>query len=268
MMAAAPGGPPRLVRLCRHPIKAIGHEVCTEMPLAEGAPPPLDRLWAVAHAGTEAGKLDGGWISKHHFVRGVSSAPLMAVRARLAGDGETITLEHPDSPPLTFRPDDPAGEAAFLDWLKPLWPEGRPPAARIVRARAGGAFGDKPEPYVALVNLASQRALAQAMGQPGLAADEAAHRWRANLWLDGLAPWAEFAMIGARLAIGEVMLEIAARITRCRATCGNPETGAADIDTLAGLQQGFGHQDFGVYARVIRGGNLRPGMAIETEACA
>lgn len=266
MTERGPAGAPRLVRLCRHPIKAIGYEDCAEMALAEGAPPPHDRLWAVAHAGTGPEKLDGSWISKHHFLRGVSSAPLMAVRAQLSADGETLGLAHPDRPPLRLRPDESAGAAALLDWLKPLWPEGRPAAAGLVRARSGGAFGDKAEPYFSIINLASQRALAKAMGLPGLAADDAAHRWRANLWLDGLPPFAEFALLGSEITIGPVRLTVAARITRCRATCGNPETGEADIDTLAGLQAAFGHQDFGVYARVTRAGSLRPGLAVETEA--
>ena len=43
-------------------------------------------------------------------------------------------------------------------------------------------------------------------------------------------------------------------IERCRATTANPETGQYDLNTLATLNGTFGHQDFGVYATVSKGG--------------
>jgi uncharacterized protein len=48
-------------------------------------------------------------------------------------------------------------------------------------------------------------------------------------------------------------------IGRCRATGANPETGAFDADTMAALDAGYGHTDFGVFARVIAGGAVRAG---------
>ena len=36
----------------------------------------------------------------------------------------------------------------------------------------------------------------------------------------------------------------------------NPHTGKRDADTLAALRDGWNHQDFGVYARVIKGGKV------------
>jgi hypothetical protein len=41
----------------------------------------------------------------------------------------------------------------------------------------------------------------------------------------------------------------------------NPETGARDVDTLMHLRDGWGHQDFGVYAEVIEGGPIVVGDA-------
>jgi hypothetical protein len=42
---------------------------------------------------------------------------------------------------------------------------------------------------------------------------------------------------------------------------GNPETGLADADTLGALSEGWGHEDFGVYARVTGGGRIATGDA-------
>jgi uncharacterized protein YcbX len=45
-------------------------------------------------------------------------------------------------------------------------------------------------------------------------------------------------------------------IVRCLATTANPDTGLRDADTLSALNALSGHQDFGLYARVIEPGTL------------
>ncbi|MFN7268927.1 MAG: MOSC domain-containing protein, partial [Cereibacter sp.] len=76
------------------------------------------------------------------------------------------------------------------------------------------------------------------------------------------APWAEWDWIGRTLRIGQAELRIEERITRCRATSANPETGRIDTDTLGGLDAAFGHQDFGLYAVVSRGGTIATGDTV------
>ena len=58
------------------------------------------------------------------------------------------------------------------------------------------------------------------------------------------------------------------RITRCKATTVNPETGRIDADTLGALEAGWGHQDFGVYAEVISGGPVAVGDAVSLAVAA
>jgi uncharacterized protein YcbX len=113
---------------------------------------------------------------------------------------------------------------------------------------------DSEFPSVSILSLCSLADLSARMGQH-LSAD----RWRGNLWLDGAAPWAEWDWIGRSLQIGQTELRIEERITRCRATSANPETGRIDADTLGGLDAAFGHQDFGLYAVVTRGGTIATG---------
>ena len=78
----------------------------------------------------------------------------------------------------------------------------------------------------------------------------------ANLWIEGAAPWEEFQWIGRRLRIGEAMLEVTERITRCRATCVDPASGEVQGETLAALESGYGHKDFGIFAKVVQGGRI------------
>jgi uncharacterized protein YcbX len=240
----------RIDRIVRHPIKAIGREEVDAITLAAGAVLPWDRVWAVAHEGAQ---LDGGgWVPKQNFLRGVSAPPLMAVSASLDTRAGRISLSHPLAGTLEGRPDDPDDAAALVDWLRPLWPANRPSPTRIIRADS--AFTDVPDPFVSVLNSSSNRALGERVG-----AELSMHRWRGNFWIEGLAPWEEFDLIGRDLHLGNAVLRVEERITRCKATCANPDTGIADADTLGTLEDCYGHQDFGVYARVVAAGRVARG---------
>lgn len=244
----------RLAHLVRHPVKAAGWEALADADLTPGQALPWDRAWAVAHEGARIEP--GVWAPKQNFLRGVAAAPLMAVRARLDTGAGRLTLSHPAAGEVSGRPDDPADAALILDWLRPLWPANRPAPVALVRA-GSQPFTDTPAPFVAILNLASHRALMRRLGRD--AGGASIHRWRGNLWLDGMAPWEEFDLVGRTLRIGDAVLAVEERITRCGATMGNPETGRADADTLGALAGGWGHEDFGVYARVIGGGRVATG---------
>ncbi len=243
-----------LARIVRHPIKSVGFEDLEAATLSAGRPLPGDRAWAVAHEAADL-PADGGWAPKHNFLRGVAGAELMAIRARSDMAGRRITLQHPRAGQLDIDPET-EGER-LCAWLAPLWPAGRPAPARLVRAPQTG-LGDCPDPVLAILSLVSLRTLAQRMGR-----DLSIHRFRGNLWLDGLAPWEEFDLLGRRLCIGGAVLEVRERITRCKATTANPETGRFDADTLGALDTAYGHTDFGVYATVVEGGPLHLGARVE-----
>ncbi|MGY6411447.1 MAG: MOSC domain-containing protein [Alkalilacustris sp.] len=244
----------RLAHIVRHPIKAVGVEELATTTLTPGQPLPGDRAWAVAHAAAQLGE---GWVPKMNFLRGVSGPELMAIRAETAPDGR-LTLTHPRAGRLEF---DPSTEGdRLLGWIAPLWPEGRPAPQRLVRAPDTG-FCDIPDPWVSILSLVSLRVLSQRMGR-----DLSIHRFRGNLWLDGLAPWEEFDLIGREICIGGTLLRVRERITRCKATTANPDTGRYDADTLGALEDGWGHTDFGIYAEVLEGGPIRTGDAVEIPA--
>jgi hypothetical protein len=239
----------RLAKMYRHPIKGHGREALASVDLSAGECLPWDRHWAVAH---DAARLGPGWNSCANFARGAKAPALMAVTSMLNEVTGTLTLRHPDRDEITFRPDDPADLQRFLDWVMPLNPANRALPARIVTA--GRGMTDSDFPSVSILSLSSLADLSARMGH-----DLSVDRWRGNLWLDGVQPWAEFDWIGKHLTIGSAVLEIKERITRCTATAVDPETGKPDGSTLAGLQAAYGHQDFGVYGVVIQSGTIATG---------
>jgi uncharacterized protein len=242
----------RLAQINRHPIKSHGRERLSGVTLAVDQALPWDRHWAVAH---EAAKLVPGWNECANFARGAKAPGLMSISARLNEESGRVTLTAPGKSDLTFHPDLTADLPMFLDWVLDLNPADRAQPVQIVTA--GRGMTDTDYASVSILNLASNTALGAEMG-----VDLAPERWRANLWLDGLPPWAERAWLGRQVQIGEAVLQVTEHIVRCRATMANPATGLIDADTLTALNTGHGHQEMGLYARVVQGGVIAQSDAV------
>ncbi len=241
-----------VVSLWRHPIKSHGREELPDVTLTEGETMPWDRVWAVAHEASNA--TSDAWSPCAAFSR-VSKAPaLMAITAQLDEAAEQITLSHPDLPALTFRPDTEA--EAFLAWVAPLMPSDRAASARFVRV-PGRGMTDSDFPSVTICNLSSHRAVEQQIGRR-----LSIHRWRGNIWADGLGPWEEFEWMDKDVRVGGAVLRVRERTDRCLATTANPDTGRRDADILGPLEH-WGHQDFSVRAEVVQSGPVRIGDTVE-----
>ncbi len=248
---------PQLTHIVRHPLKAIGRETLAETYLTVGHWLPGDRIWAVTHTRSQ---IDGdGWAQKVNFLRGVSGPSLMAVTAALDEETNTLTLRHPEAGTFVLQPEVDDDITRLCTWLTEIWPSDLPqPTGLYTTAEAH--LTDVPGPWISIHNHASHRAVEQRVGR-----ELSIQRWRGNLWIDGLGPWQEFEWVGREIQIGETVLAVREPITRCKATMANPETGRRDADTLAALRT-WGHQDFGVYAEVVRGGPIRTGDPVTVPA--
>jgi len=237
-----------LSQIFRHPIKAHGVEAIDSAVLEAMKCIPFDRHWAVAH---ETAKISGSeWAPCANFTRGSKAPGLVAIKAELDEVAEKITLTHPDLEPITFDPETESDR--FIAWSAPLVPEGR--ASSHIVSVPGRGMTDSDFPSISICNHASNRAVGQKLGQ-----ELSPLRWRGNLWLDGMALWEEFDLIGKSVEIGDAVLEVREPITRCLATTSNPDTGRRDADTLGALKDGWNHQEFGVYAVVTKPGKISVG---------
>ena len=232
----------------RHPLKSHGREALKQVLLSKGKTMPWDRCWAVAH---DASTADGStWVPCVNFSRGSKAPSLMAIEAKLDEATETLTLSHPNQKDFTFQPNDERQLSGFLAWVKPLMPSGRAQSARIIHVPERGST-DTDYPSISINSHASLRAISDKVGMP-----LSPLRWRGNIWLDGLNPWVEHSWLDQRFRIGTVVFEGVEPVVRCLATTANPKTGERDADTLGALNDGWNHQNFGLYARVIKSGKI------------
>ena len=236
--------------LWRHPIKSHGRQSIDRIALTAGQTMPWDRTWAVTHEATQPSAKGGDWAQCHNFMIGTRTPSLAGLWADLDEEDRRVTLRHHALGELSFHPDDDADQSRFLDWIAPICPANRSRPTGIVSAGARG-MTDSAFPSVSIMTTASHQAVAAPLG--GMLEPE---RWRGNIWLDGTAPWEEFDWIGREVRIGDTLLRVEEPIKRCAHTTANPQTGARDTDTLGTLERNFGHQDFGVYARVIQSGTI------------
>jgi uncharacterized protein YcbX len=128
-------------------------------------------------------------------------------------------------------------------------------APKIVHA-PGHSFSDVAAKCVHIVNLASVRELERIVGR---AVNPL--RFRANVYLDDAVAWAELGWVDRDIEIGPVKLRAFARTQRCEATNVDPGTGARDMAIPAYLMRTWGHQDFGIYAKIVAGGEISVGTA-------
>jgi GntR family transcriptional regulator/MocR family aminotransferase len=240
---------PVVKNLFRYPIKGLSPQKLERVAIEAGKPIPFDRIFAIARPGGAITAEAPKWAKKGLFVMLMLDEALASVRTHL--DEKTLLLTVHDGDRAVLRADlrdadDRARVEKFFHRLAPSL--AAPPI--LVRAE-GGHFMDKPDSVISLINLATVRSLEALWGAP---LDPL--RFRANITIDGAAPWAEFDWIGSDVKIGGVVFRVDRRNGRCGATNVDPASGRRDLDIPGSLRRSFGHKDLGVYLVARTDGDL------------
>jgi len=220
----------RVGRLYRYPVKSMVGEEQTALTVDERGVTG-DRLWSVR---TVENKIGSGKASR----RFAAIPRLLTLRARTADAGVLIDLPTGEE----LAPDDPAVTEALSAYL------GQP--VTMARETDVSHFDDGP---LSLIGSASVAALSNEIG-----ADVDMRRFRANIIVDGLPPFAEDNLVGRRINIGEVALDVLVRSPRCVMI--DMET--ADLPAQPGNLRGVGRVReacLGVIARVVAPGQINVG---------
>lgn len=256
----------RVERIYRFPVKGLTAESLEEVALAAGGTLPHDRRFALVQGDAPFDPDAPRFLPKQNFACMMRNPKVVLVRAAFDPHDGTLSLAAADREPLAAPTGTPAGRAAIGRWLTEfLGEEARYGTAADGTPRApwfadvpGHAFADQARKGVSILNLASLAAVEAAFGRR---LDPL--RFRANLYVSGLAPWAEFDWVGGDVLVGGARLSVFKRTVRCPATQVDLETGERDLDTLRLLERHFGHRDLGVHATVAEAGRVAVGDALE-----
>jgi uncharacterized protein YcbX len=251
----------KIASLYRYPVKGLTPEPLARASLTPGRCIPWDRAFALAQGDAKLDLENPAWISKTNFMCLLRNAGIALLQTRFDETTGLLSLTPPEGDSLEASPFTPEGQAALTQYLIAyLGPEARfgahnqPPAFRHF---AGHSFCDHKSQVISLIGLGSLRALEAAVAAPR---DE--RRFRANIYIENIAPWAEFGWLGQKIQIGPVTAIVQERIDRCGATTVNPDTAERDANPVKELQQNFGHIELGIFAEVLTPGDIRPGDEI------
>ncbi|GLR67832.1 molybdenum cofactor sulfurase [Acidocella aquatica] len=247
--------------LYRYPVKGLTPEPLASAALSPGRCIPWDRAFALAQGDAALNPATPTWVSKTNFMCLLRNASIALLQTSFNESARELTITAPNKQTIAANPLTPEGRAALTDFLT-AWlgtesrtgPLGQRPAFHYFESHS---FCDHQTQVLSLIGLGSLHALETAAGAP-----RDKRRFRANIYIEEIAPWAEFSWLGKTLQIGEATLRVHERIDRCAATTVNPCTAIRDANPVRELRENFGHIDLGIFAEVITQGTIRPGDTI------
>lgn len=247
---------PHVAALCRYPVKGLSPERLDSVAVEVGQTIPFDRAYAIENGPGRFDPDQPRHLPKINFLMLMRDERLATLTARFETDSETLSLLRDGKQVARGQLSTPIGRTLIEQFIAAYMQTELRGPPKIVSA-PGHSFSDVSAKCVHIVNLASVRDLERHVGRP---VDPL--RFRANLYIDGLEPWAELGWPDKAVAVGTTQLSVFMRTQRCAATNVDPATGARDMAIPAALQRGWGHMDFGVYAKVVRGGRIATGDAV------
>lgn len=243
----------RVASLYRYPVKGFSPERLDGVRLERGAYFPHDRLYAVENGPSGFDPAEPRHQAKIKFLMLMRNEALAGIRTRYDEDTRTLSLEG-GGRTVSADLSSPDGQLAVEAFVRRTLPRELRGPPKVLAAPDGFRFTDSRRGHVSLVNLASVQAIEDMLGRP---VDPL--RFRGNVMVDGLRPWAEFDLVGRELATGSgLRLKITKRIERCAATDVDPTTAERDMEIPRTLMRRLGHVDCGSTRRSRAAGSSAP----------
>jgi len=257
----------RVVALYRYPVKGLAPEVCETLTVLEEGRIAGDRALGFRFASSTVP--DEAWSSKYDFVALVNTPGLARLDVHFDHRALRLRLSHAGAL-LVEDALDESGRRRIAAMLQnyvlglnenPLagHPERCP--LRLIGDAVRPRYQDNEAGQVTLHSRESLAALATASGDSML--DE--QRFRTNIVIEGVHPWAEQAWVGRSVRIGGVEFDVVKPKVRCLATHANPATGERDLPVMKILVRAFGQREptfaVGMLTRGA-GGEIRRGDVI------
>lgn len=241
-----------------YPVKGLSGQTLDSTTLTAGQGVPWDRRFAITHGAGSFDPVNPEWVGKFNFLMYARNPKLAELRSHFDPETQILTLKRDGRQVARGALNQQIGLDLISQFLSAFMKDAAKGKAKLVQAD-GIMFSDVPDPWVSIINLDTVEELGTVSRQ---SIDP--RRFRGNLMIRGLKPWAELSMVGQEVAIGDggARLRIVEPTGRCAATTVNPDTGERDVMTLQILERNHGHTKCGVYAEVIGTGPINAGDTI------
>jgi hypothetical protein len=250
-----------IVNLHRYPVKGLSPEKLESAILAKGGYFPGDRLYAVENGPSGFDPARPEHQPKIKFLMLMRNESLARLTTHYLDDITTLVIHEGDREVARGDVTTPGGRLAIEAFFRRFMPAELRGAPKVLAAPDGFRFTDSRSGFVSLINMASVAALGDLMG-----ASIDPLRFRGNLHVEGLQPWAELDLVGQVLTTASgVRLKVIKRIPRCAATEVDPARAVRDLEIVKALMRHYGHVDCGIYAEILAGGTLASGDRLALE---
>jgi uncharacterized protein YcbX len=247
----------RVVALYRYPVKGFSPEPLENAEIAAGGTIPFDRAFAIENGPVGFDPDAPAYYPKARFLMLMRDERIAELSTRFEEATGTLRIFRDGALQVEGALSTPEGRARIESWLTENFRRELRGPPKILSA-PGHSFSDKKAKVLHLVNLASVRALEQALGRP-----VDALRFRPNIVVDDVPAFAELAWDRCDIRLPGLRLKGESRTGRCAATNVDPATGRRDMDIPGALYSLYGHTDFGIYLVAKTAGTIAVGDRID-----
>jgi uncharacterized protein YcbX len=252
----------RVRDLYYYPVKGLSPQQLPRVELTAGEGFPFDRMYGLARFDSGFDPKNPRPLPKQRFLMLARDAQLAKLQTHLDPSTRRFSIRVQGN--LVHESDFTQPEAIerTIDYFASMFgmdAERRPLLAEAVPHRFTDSSVSSPRLMnaISLINLNSVADLSARLGVP---IDPL--RFRGNLYFDGWPAFSELDRMDEELEVGSLRLRVLQRIKRCAATEVNPTTAERDIAVPRLLKEHYGHFDMGIYAEVLTGGTVEPGMSV------
>ena len=184
----------RIAALHRYPVKGLSPEPLARAMFEKGAYFPGDRLFAIENGPSGFDPAEPQHQPKVKFLMLMRNESLARLSTCYEDDTGVLSVRHDGREVARGDLSTRAGRLAIEAFFRTYMPRELRGPPKVLGAPDGFRFTDSRKGFVSLINLASVRALEDMVGAP---VDPL--RFRGNLHVEGLEPWAELDIVGCML---------------------------------------------------------------------
>ncbi len=237
--------------LHRYPVKGLSAEDLDTVTVETGQCFPFDRAYAIENGPSRFNAKEPKFLPKINFLALMKHERLARLETKFEAETQTLTIFREGRQVAKGNLSTSIGRNMLEQFIAAFMREELKGPPKLQSA-PNHHFADCPDPLVHIITTASAKALEVILNDK-----VDLRRFRANIVLETTTPWVEKQWIGKTLKIGDVEIEIIDETSRCAAINIDLETGKRGRSIPATLTQHFNNENFGVYGKIIKGGQLK-----------